>query len=196
MLIQQYGGFEAMLNRCAPSDRKQMRFLMDQYVTRDVFGCLTTGKAPTFLVTGFETWWFATDHLRGGRDDIVTMFGITRGLIDFMARVRGRFSERSWLVLTRQVCSVVAEQRRIDEIATERSLMEIMHPEDEATGHEDLDAAREALMERAGIFSADLGVWTQSAQLSNSCDERFRVSMEVKIELRAECSLAKWPMCK
>lgn len=174
MLIQQYGGFESMLARCPPSDRKQMRFLMDQYVTRDVFGCLTTGSSPTFLTAGFEAWWFETDHLRPGRDDIVTMFGIGRGLIEYMARVSSRSFGRS--ELSAQVCSVVAEQRRINGVATERSLMEIMAPVHDVTGQEDLSAARAALMGRAEILLAELGVWMRSVQVCNANDERIRVS--------------------
>lgn len=59
---------------------------MDELVTRDVFGSMATGTAPVFLASGFEPWFLEAED---GAEDMHSMFGMSRGMIDFLARVSG-----------------------------------------------------------------------------------------------------------
>jgi hypothetical protein len=51
---------------------------MEQLATRDVFGCLTTGVAPTFLSTAFSPWFFECETWSAADDEwesVERMFG-------------------------------------------------------------------------------------------------------------------------
>lgn len=97
-LIDRSGGIEVFLAKASRSHQSSFRFLMEQLATRDVFGCLTTGVAPTFLNTGFSPWWFEVEGWSAADDEwesVERMFGISRAMVDLMARV----------------CTVVAKKR-------------------------------------------------------------------------------------
>ncbi|WVQ96139.1 hypothetical protein IAU59_003241 [Kwoniella sp. CBS 9459] len=88
-LIDQLGGAQNIL-RDAPRDRlSPYRFFMEQLAIRDVFGCMTTELAPSILRDAFTSWFFEAEMW--SRTDlewesIERMFGISRGMVDMIAR--------------------------------------------------------------------------------------------------------------
>lgn len=68
-----------------------LRFLLEQLAVRDVFGCMTTELAPNMLNVAFSPWFFEAESWSKGDDEwesIERMFGISRGMVDVIARVR------------------------------------------------------------------------------------------------------------
>ena len=66
------------------------RFLLEQLAIRDVFGCMTTELAPSMLNVAFSPWFFEAEGWSRGDDEwesIERMFGISRGMVDVIARV-------------------------------------------------------------------------------------------------------------
>ncbi|TYJ57772.1 hypothetical protein B9479_001382 [Cryptococcus floricola] len=92
ILIDQLGGPENIL-RDAPRDRiSPCRFFMEQLAIRDVFGCMTTELAPSILQDAFSPWFFTAQTW--SRTDlewesVERMFGISRGMVDLIARSCG-----------------------------------------------------------------------------------------------------------
>ncbi|WVF68599.1 hypothetical protein IAT40_003368 [Kwoniella sp. CBS 6097] len=88
-LIDQLGGAQNIL-RDAPRDRlSPYRFFMEQLAIRDVFGCMTTELAPSILRDAFTPWFFEAEVW--SRTDlewesVERMFGISRGMVDMIAR--------------------------------------------------------------------------------------------------------------
>lgn len=69
------------------------RFCLEQMAVRDVFGCMTTGKPPTILKSAFMPWFFEAESWSkdaGEWESVERMFGISRGVVDLIARVRTR----------------------------------------------------------------------------------------------------------
>lgn len=63
---------------------------MEQLAIRDVFGCMTTELAPSILQGAFTPWFFEAESW--SRTDVEwesveRMFGISRGMVDMIARV-------------------------------------------------------------------------------------------------------------
>jgi len=67
------------------------RFVIEQLATRDVFGCMTTDCAPSILTEAFTPLFFEAEKWsRKEREweSIESMFGISRRLVEIIARVR------------------------------------------------------------------------------------------------------------
>lgn len=70
---------------------------MEQLAIRDVFGCMTTELAPSILQDAFTPWFFEAESW--SRTDlewesVERMFGISRGMVDMIARVSRLISVR------------------------------------------------------------------------------------------------------
>jgi hypothetical protein len=82
------------INPITGTEVKQMsalRFLLEQLAIRAVFGCMTTELAPNMLNEAFSPWFFEAEGWSKGDDEwesIERMFGISRGMVDVIARVR------------------------------------------------------------------------------------------------------------
>ncbi|KAK8849547.1 hypothetical protein IAR55_004882 [Kwoniella newhampshirensis] len=87
--IDQLGGAQHIL-RDAPRDRlSPSRFFMEQLAIRDVFGCMTTELAPTILQDAFTPWFFESESWSKSDlewESVERMFGISRGMVDMIAR--------------------------------------------------------------------------------------------------------------
>jgi hypothetical protein len=60
-LIERLGGAQHLLQD-SPRDRlSPSRFVLEQFAIRDVFGCLTTGLAPSMLGDAFTPWFFEAE---------------------------------------------------------------------------------------------------------------------------------------
>lgn len=89
-LIAQLGGAVALLADCPRSHFSIKRFLLEQFAIRDVIGCMTTGRAPSLLRDAFTPWFFEADAWSRSAvewESVERMFGISRGMVDVMARV-------------------------------------------------------------------------------------------------------------
>jgi hypothetical protein len=62
---------------------------MEQLAIRDVFGCMTTELAPSILRDAFTPWFFEAETWSKGLEweSVERMFGISRGMVDLIARV-------------------------------------------------------------------------------------------------------------
>jgi len=85
------GGAQSLL-RDAPRDHlSPARFVLEQLAIRDVFGCMTTEAAPTILRDAFTPWFFEAESWSRTDQEwesVERMFGISRGMVDLIARVR------------------------------------------------------------------------------------------------------------
>ena len=95
-LVDRLGGAPALLRETRvegdtkPQQMSAFRFLLEQLAIRDVFGCMTTELAPSMLNVAFSPWFFEAEGWSRGDDEwesIERMFGISRGMVDVIARV-------------------------------------------------------------------------------------------------------------
>ena len=144
-LVGKLGGAQALLREgrqahidtgTAPGMEVQqmsaLRFLLEQLAVRDVFGCMTTELAPNMLNVAFSPWFFEAESWSKGDDEwesIERMFGISRGMVDVIARVRllscwtrqsscnklstgRRICIPYFTALTRQACMLISQVRK------------------------------------------------------------------------------------
>jgi hypothetical protein len=75
------------------------RFVIEQLATRDVFGCMTTDCAPSILTEAFAPLFFEAERWsRKEREweSIESMFGISRRLVEIIARVSLPLKPQDW----------------------------------------------------------------------------------------------------
>ena len=81
-----------MLETGKPSKKKEVsvpRFLLEQLATRDVFGSLTTGEEPA-IIKGWSPWFLElgeTGSCDWEWESVERMFGLSRGMVDLIARI-------------------------------------------------------------------------------------------------------------
>jgi hypothetical protein len=66
------------------------RFVIEQLATRDVFGCMTTDCAPSILTDEFTPLFFEAERWSRREQEwesVESMFGISRRLVEIIARV-------------------------------------------------------------------------------------------------------------
>lgn len=66
------------------------RFVLEQLAIRDVFGCMATELAPSILRDAFTPWFFEAESWSRSENEwesIERMFGMSRGMVDLIARV-------------------------------------------------------------------------------------------------------------
>ncbi|TIB82299.1 hypothetical protein E3Q06_00326 [Wallemia mellicola] len=91
-VIQKRGGPIKMLETGKPSKKKEVsvpRFLLEQLATRDVFGSLTTGEEPA-IIKGWSPWFLElgeTGSCDWEWESVERMFGLSRGMVDLIARI-------------------------------------------------------------------------------------------------------------
>lgn len=89
-MVDKLGGAQALLKEGSREKLSSFRFFLEQLAVRDVFGCMTTQMAPRLLDTAFSPWFFEAEQWSHGDhewESVERMFGISRGMVDFMARV-------------------------------------------------------------------------------------------------------------
>lgn len=87
-LVTQVGGIEQMIRQCPAGRTSALRFTLEQFAIRDVFGCLSTGARPAYLRIGFEPWFLEDESGQNvSHRAMEEMFGMSRCIIDLMARV-------------------------------------------------------------------------------------------------------------
>ncbi|GFZ52282.1 hypothetical protein JCM24511_10055 [Saitozyma sp. JCM 24511] len=89
-LIDRLGGAQDLLEHSPRNRISPCRFILEQLAIRDVFGCMTTELAPSILRDAFTPWFFeAEGWSRAGVEweSVERMFGISRGMVDLIARV-------------------------------------------------------------------------------------------------------------
>lgn len=90
------GGAQALLVDSPRDHLSPSRFVLEQLAIRDVFGCMTTELAPSILRDAFTPWFFEAETWSRSENEwesIERMFGMSRGMVDLIARVRS-FDER------------------------------------------------------------------------------------------------------
>lgn len=60
-LVDRLGGAENLLKNAPRDHLSPSRFVLEQFAVRDVFGCLSTGMAPSFLEDAFTPWFFEAE---------------------------------------------------------------------------------------------------------------------------------------
>lgn len=66
------------------------RFVLEQLAVRDVVACMTLGRRPSIIRQPFEPWFFEIERWSGKEvewESVERLFGVTRGMVDVMARV-------------------------------------------------------------------------------------------------------------
>jgi hypothetical protein len=89
-LVDRLGGAQNLLKEGSQERLSSFRFFLEQLAIRDVFGCMTTEMAPTILNTAFSPWFFEAEGWSKGDhewESVERMFGISRGMVDLIARV-------------------------------------------------------------------------------------------------------------
>jgi hypothetical protein len=75
------------------------RFVIEQLATRDVFGCMTTDLAPSILTSSFTPLFFEAERWSRRESEwesVESMFGMSRRLVEIIARVSHFFDLRAW----------------------------------------------------------------------------------------------------
>ena len=88
--VDRLGGAEALMKGGDQTRMSSFRFFLEQLATRDVFGCMITELPPSILSTAFSPWFFEAEAWSRGDDEwesVERMFGISRGMVDVLARV-------------------------------------------------------------------------------------------------------------
>ncbi|ODN79823.1 hypothetical protein, variant [Cryptococcus amylolentus CBS 6039] len=86
-LISKKGGPQAMLQ--GPGYSFTRRYLLENLATHDVFSSFVTGKEPSLLGNS-DSWWFdsvETSQTRWEWESVERSFGISRAMVDLMARI-------------------------------------------------------------------------------------------------------------
>ncbi|TYJ55671.1 hypothetical protein B9479_003574 [Cryptococcus floricola] len=86
-LISKKGGAQAMLQ--GPGYSFTRRYLLENLATHDVFSSFVTGKEPSLLGNS-DSWWFdsvETSQTRWEWESVERSFGISRAMVDLMARI-------------------------------------------------------------------------------------------------------------
>lgn len=89
-LITRMGGAQALLVDSPRDHLSPSRFVLEQLAIRDVFGCMTTELAPSILRDAFTPWFFEAEswsRCENEWESIERMFGMSRGMVDLIARV-------------------------------------------------------------------------------------------------------------
>ncbi|WVQ84847.1 hypothetical protein IAT38_007004 [Cryptococcus sp. DSM 104549] len=93
-LINKKGGPQAMLNGQGYSFTR--RYLLENLATHDVFASFITGKEPAML-GNYDSWWFdsvETSQTRWEWESVERSFGISRAMVDLVARIAGLDSQK------------------------------------------------------------------------------------------------------
>lgn len=72
------------------------RFLLENLATHDVFGCFATQHEPAPL-NEFDVWWYAyaeSSRSEWEWESVERTFGVSRGMVELIARVRGSVLSR------------------------------------------------------------------------------------------------------
>lgn len=89
-MVERLGGAQVLLQEGSQEQLSSFRFFLEQLAVRDVFGCMTTQQAPRLLDTAFSPWFLEAEQWSRGDhewESVERMFGISRGMVGFMARV-------------------------------------------------------------------------------------------------------------
>ncbi|AFR97193.2 hypothetical protein C343_05329 [Cryptococcus neoformans C23] len=101
-LIGKQGGPQAMLQGTGYSFTR--RYLLENLATHDVFASFITGKEPAVL-GNYDTWWFdsvETSQTRWEWESVERSFGISRAMVDLVARIAVLDSQKRRLGVTLQ----------------------------------------------------------------------------------------------
>ncbi|KAH8080224.1 fungal-specific transcription factor domain-containing protein [Filobasidium floriforme] len=86
-LVSKRGGPQAVLSSDPTNFTR--RFLLENLTTHDIFSCFITQKEPV-LMDRFDPWWYScieTSSRSWEWESVERTFGISRGMVDFIARV-------------------------------------------------------------------------------------------------------------
>ncbi|WWD22184.1 hypothetical protein CI109_106675 [Kwoniella shandongensis] len=101
-LVGKKGGPQAMLN--GPGYSFTRRYLLENLATHDVFSSFVTGKEPAVL-GNYDSWWFdsvETSQTRWEWESVERTFGISRAMVDLVARIAMLDSQKRRLGVTLQ----------------------------------------------------------------------------------------------
>ncbi|WVQ99110.1 hypothetical protein IAU59_006242 [Kwoniella sp. CBS 9459] len=101
-LVGRKGGPQAMLSGSGYSFTR--RYLLENLATHDVFASFITGKEPAVL-GNYDTWWFdsvETSQTRWEWESVERSFGVSRAMVDLVARIAVLDSQKRRLDVTLQ----------------------------------------------------------------------------------------------
>ncbi|BEJ10616.1 hypothetical protein CspHIS471_0100380 [Cutaneotrichosporon sp. HIS471] len=88
-LIDRLGGAQMVVSLSLKDQYSVTRFVLEQLAVRDVVACMTLGRRPSIIRQPFEPWFFEIErwsHREVEWESVERLFGVTRGMVDVMAR--------------------------------------------------------------------------------------------------------------
>jgi hypothetical protein len=116
-LIERLGGAHQILRHSSRDRMSLRRFVIEQLATRDVFGCMTTDLAPRILTSSFAPLFFEAERWSRRESEwesVESMFGMSRRLVEIIARVCDLFLPQELSLTTFKFCRLVAKVRHHD----------------------------------------------------------------------------------